>query len=548
MAGQSSEPRYDYIVVGAGAAGVIVAARLSEDSGVRVLLLEAGPSDRSLLVRMPAALSYLQRNPKRLWRFETGPEPHLDDRMIDHVRGRMVGGSGSMNGMVFVRGNRRDFDGWATAGLENWSYAHCLPYFKRLERYRDASNAWRGDCGPIGVQKGTADLPVFQAFLQAGQQAGHRLNDDYNAARQEGVHLYQANIGDGVRSSGGLVYLRPAMSRANLTVRSGITAERIVFDGRRAVGVQCSDGRGRRRIDAEREVILCGGAYNSPHLLMLSGVGPLDVLRHHDIEPVIDLPGVGQNLTDHPVVSLKCRAGVPGLSPIADLGAWRRMWIGARWLFLRTGLGARNFWEVGTFFKSGDDADYVDMQHEFPPVLADMVDGKLRVDDGFQYQTCLMRPRSRGTVTLRSADPHTLPKVVTNFLAHPDDRRDLIAGLRHTQETVRQPAWDHLRGEQVTPDIASMNDDAVHQWLKRNVGTQYHPASSCRMGLDDMAVVDPDGYVHGLEGLRVVDASIMPTITSGNLHAPTMMMAEKITDRIRGIAALAPFDPGSERT
>ncbi len=539
MAARLSSRTYDYVIVGAGAAGVVLAARLTEDTNVRVLLVEAGPSDRSILVRMPAGLSYLQRGGRRLWHFQTGPEPHLNGRRIEHVRGRMLGGSGSMNGMVFVRGNRRDFDGWAEAGLKSWSFAHCLPYFKKLERFEGGESAWRGGSGPIGVSRGKADLPVMQAFLEAAQQAGHRFNADYNAEDQEGVHVYQANIAKGVRSSGGLTYLRPAMRRPNLEVRTGLTAERIAFAGRRAVAVKARDGDEHLTFEAAREVILCGGAYNSPHLLLLSGVGPVEQLRAHGIPIVAELPGVGQNLIDHPVASLKYRAAVPGLSPVVDMGMLKTVWTGARWLIAGTGLGARNFWEVGSFFKSREDADYVDIQHEFPPVLGEMTDGKLTVEDGFQYQVCLMRPKSRGAVTLRSADPTVAPMIVTNFLARAEDRRALVAGLRHTQEVVRQPAWDKLRGERLTPDMAGLDDAAIEEWLRGVVGTQYHPASTCRMGLDDMAVVDEEGRVHGVEGLRVVDASIMPSITSGNLHAPTIMMAEKIADAIVGSSCRA---------
>ena len=531
---------YDYIVVGSGAAGSVVAARLGEDPNIRVLVLEAGPSDNSIYVRMPAAMSYPLTDKRRIWSFETGPEDALDGRMITHVRGRMLGGSGSLNGMVYVRGNPRDFDGWAQDGLPDWDYAHCLPYFKKLERYDKGANAYRGGSGPIAITTLKGDLPVFQAFLEAGQQAGHPLSEDYNAFRQEGVHIYQANIDRGIRASGGRAYLRPALRKGNVQLKLDALVHRVDFDGRRAVGVTYEAGGELRKARAAREVILCGGAFNSPQLLLLSGVGPKAELAAQGIASVADVPGVGKGLVDHVAVSVRYRASRPGVSPAVDLNVLKMGLIGARWLFLRSGLGATNLWEVGTFFRSSDTAEYANIQHEFLPMLGELMHGQVNIEEGFQYQTCLMRPRSRGEVTLASADPARHPSIVSNYLQHPDDRRDLIDGVRHTDEIIQQKTWDGMRGESLMPGLRNKSDAEILPWLKQNMGTQYHPCSSCRMGVDDLSVVDADGRVHDTEGLRVIDASILPRITSGNLHCPTMMVAEKLVDRVRGRAPLPP--------
>jgi choline dehydrogenase len=532
---------YDYVIVGAGAAGSVVAARLAEETSLRILVLEAGPSDNSIYVRMPAAMSYPLTDAKRVWSFETGPEPALDNRSMTHVRGKMLGGSGSLNGMVYVRGNPRDYDNWATQGLPNWSYAHCLPYFKKLEAFDQGANDYRGGDGPMGITTLAADMPVFRAFLEAGQQAGHALNPDYNSFRQEGVHAYQANIDHGVRASGGRAYLRPAVRRGAVELQLGALVHRVVLNGRRAVGVDIEVDGTVRRVQAEREVILCGGAFNSPQLLMLSGIGGKDQLAQHGIACFADIPGVGQGLEDHPAVSVRYRAARKGVSPAVDLNPLQMGLIGLQWLLFRSGLGATNLWEVGSFFKSSDGADYANIQHEFLPMLGELMHGKVNVEEGFQYQTCLMRPRSRGSVSLRNNDPRALPRIVLNYLSDPQDQRDLIDGVRHTDEIVQQRAWDGMRGEALNPNLRKQSDQDILVWLKTAVGTQYHPCRSCRMGIDDMSVVDAGGRVHQIDGLRVIDASVMPRITSGNLHCPTTMIAEKLADEVRGRAALAPL-------
>ena len=436
--------KFDYVIIGSGAAGSVLAARLSEDPGVSVVVLEAGVSDATVFVRMPAALAYPLSDKSRTWSFQTGPEPSLDDRTIEHVRGRMLGGSSSLNGMVYVRGNPRDFDGWAREGLETWSYAHCLPYFKKLETFDGGSSEYRGGSGPVGITTMKADLPVFHAFLEAGQQAGHALNPDYNGFRQEGVHVYQSNIDRGIRASAGRAYLRPAIKRGRVELRLGALVTRVKFSGNKlAVGVEYEQKGASHSVEAEREVILCGGAYNSPQILLLSGVGDPKHLKEHGLAVVADVPGVGQNLEDHVAVSVRYRAARSGVSPGMNMNAFKMGLIGAQWLFGRSGLGASNLWETGSFFKSHADTDFANIQHEFLPMLADL--GTSNVEEGFQYQTCLMRPRSRGSVKLRSADPAVHARIVNNYLQDREDQRSLIGGVKHTDEIIQHRGWDGLR-------------------------------------------------------------------------------------------------------
>jgi choline dehydrogenase len=527
--------KFDYVVIGAGAAGSVLAARLSEDPGVTVLVLEAGPSDESIYIRMPGAQAYPLIDKKRTWLFDTGPEPFLDGRTITHLRGRMIGGSSSLNGMVYVRGNPRDFDTWAQRGLPDWSYAHCLPYFKKLENFDQGADEYRGADGPVRISTMKAELPIFQAFLEAGQQAGQVLNRDYNGFRQEGIHIHQANIDHGIRASAGRAYLHPALKEGRVELRLNALVSRIRFsDDKSAVGVDYSVAGEQYRVEVEREVIVCAGAFNSPHLLLLSGIGGAAALARHGIAQVCDIPGVGQSLQDHPCVGVKYRSARPGVSPGYNMHLLKMAWTGAQWLFARTGLGATNLWETGSFFKSHDDVDYADIQHEFVPLLGDYGQGKLIVEEGFYYSTCLMRPKSRGSVELRSADPRTLPSIVNNYLDDPEDQKALVAAVKFTDHIIQQAAWDEIRGEGISPPLRNMADAQVLSWLKANVSTQYHPCGTCRMGIDDLSVVDAEGRVHGTRHLRVADAAAIPLITSGNLQSPTLMLAEKIADRIRG--------------
>jgi choline dehydrogenase len=539
--------KFDYIVVGAGAAGSVVAARLSEDPGTSVLVLEAGPSDASIYVRMPGAQAYPLMDRKRTWLFDTGPEPSLEGRMIAHLRGRMLGGSSSLNGMVYVRGNPRDFDGWAQSGLPDWSYAHCLPYFKKLESYDRGANEYRGASGPVSISTMQADLPIFQAFLAAGQQAGQVLNPDYNGFRQEGIHVHQANIDHGVRASAGRAYLRPAVAAGRVELRLNALVTKLRFHGKTAIGVDYRCAGVDHSVAAEREVILCGGAYNSPHLLMLSGIGAAAHLREQGITPVADVPGVGRSLQDHPCVGVKYRSRIGGVSPGYNMSLLDKAWTGAKWLLARTGLGASNLWETGSFFKSHPDVDYANIQHEFVPLLGEYGQGEMVVQEGFYYSTCLMRPRSRGFLELRSADPTALPRIVHNYLEHPEDQKALIAAVKFTDEIIQQPAWNEIRGAPVTPALREMSDAEVLTWLRANTSTQYHPCATCRMGTDETSVVDAEGRVHDVQNLRVIDASVIPSITSGNLQSPTLMVAERLVDRMRGRSLAAQPVPYADR-
>ena len=529
------KPKYDYVVVGAGAAGSVIAARLSEERGVSVLVLEAGGSDMSVYVRMPGAQAYPLMDHNRTWRFDTGPEPSLDGRSIMHVRGRMIGGSSSINGMVYVRGNPLDYESWAATGLENWSFAHCLPYFKKLESYDRGANEFRGDTGPVRISTMKAELPLFQMFLEAGQQAGQVFNEDYNGYRQEGVHRHQANVDHGIRASAGRAYLWPAVKQGRVDIRLNALVSRVRFGAnKRAVAVDYTVDGETHSVEAEREIILCGGAYKSPHMLMLSGIGDPATLSAHGIPVVSDVPGVGRDLQDHVCAPVAYRSSRKGVSPGVGMNLLKMGWTGAQWLFARRGLGASNLWETGSFFRSTPDADYVDIQHEFVPLLGEYGQGELAVEDGFYYSTCLMRPKSRGTVELVSADPSVHPRIVNNYLQHGEDQRAMIAAVRFTDEIIQQRAWDPVRGEGGSPALRSMPEAEVLAWLRAHGSTQYHPCATCRMGVDDLSVVDGEGRVHGVDGLRVVDASIIPLITSGNLHSPTLMVAEKVADAIRG--------------
>jgi len=534
---------FDYVVVGAGPAGCVVAARLAADPGTRVLLVEAGKPARGLSVTMPAALPLAYQRTDIQWGYESGPEPHLDDRTIDEKAGKVVGGSSSINAMIFNRGNPMDYDDWAAAGLPDWDYAHCLPYFKRMETFEEGANDWRGGDGPLKVSRCRAEHKLFDVFLRSGEQAGFDIAEDHNGYRQEGLHIAQAFIHHGVRWNANRGYLQPALHEPNLQLLTHALVEKVLIENGRAVGIVVSGPGGRRSIRAEREVILSAGAYNSPKLLMLSGIGDTEHLRGHGIDVLAHVPAVGRDLENHPGVDVQFATRRED-SLTSQIGLVGRGVLGARWLLTHKGLGASNLFEAGAFLRTRDDVAWPNMQYEFLPLTRQVRGGKVVPVPGYQFWMDLSRPASRGAVTLRSANPAEPPSIVFNHLADPQDLRDLIAGVRLARDLNRQAAWNPYRGEEINPGANAVTDADLAAYLTRRTGTSYHPLGTCRMGPDDDAVTDNEGRVKAVGGLRVVDASTMPRNVTGNLNAAIIMLAEKISDRIRGRAALPPSEAG----
>jgi len=527
---------YDYIIVGTGSAGSVLANRLSADRHVRILLLEAGPWDRSLYaLRMPAALAIPLESEKYNWAYWTDPERNLDGRKLSYPRGRVIGGSSSINGMVYLRGNPLDYENWAKdPALSDWSFAHCLPYFKKLETSTLGPSKFRGGDGPINVTIPDCDNPLFKAFLAAGVEAGYALTDDVNGYRQEGFFRMERSTGGGVRSSAARAYLHPARrGRNNISVQTRCMVTRVLFSGRRAIGVEYLKQGAKSVAHAGREVILCAGAINTPKLLKLSGVGPKRELDSHDIALTLDLPGVGENLQDHLdlLIQYHCKQPVswyPATKRLNQLG------IGLQWLLFKKGIGVSNIWEAGSFFRSRPGVEFPNLQHHFAPV-AISYDGFERIEGhGFQVHLSQMRPRSRGSVRLQSGDPLARPSINFNHLADYEDRQELRDGIRLTREVIAQRAFDPYRGEEFAPGPSAESDEALDAFARAKTETSHHPSCTCKMGSDDMAVVDGQGRVHELEQFRIVDASIMPYVVSSNINAPTIMLAEKIADLICG--------------
>jgi choline dehydrogenase len=530
---------YDYVIVGGGSAGCALANRLSADPSVSVLVLEAGRPDYrwDVFVHMPAALMFPIGNRFYDWKYESEPEPHMNDRRVYHARGKVLGGSSSINGMIFQRGNPLDYERWAAdPGMKNWDYAHCLPYFKKMENcLADPGTDFRGGDGPLKLERGPAKGPLFDAFFEAVQQAGHPLTDDVNGYRQEGFAAFDRNLHRGRRLSAARAYLHPVRHRRNLTVRTRAFVERILFDGDRAVGVLC-DGE---RISAG-EVIVSGGAINSPQLLQLSGVGPAELLEPLGVEMVHDLPGVGANLQDHLEVYVQHACTQP-VSQQPSLAKWRRPLIGAQWLFLRGGPGATNHFEAGGFIRSNDDVPYPNLMFHFLPIAVRYDGSAPAGGHGYQVHIGPMYSDARGSVRITSADPRVKPALRFNYLSTEQDRREWVEAIRLTREILSQPAWAALDGGEISPGPSVQSDEEILAWVAKDGETALHPSCTCKMGVDEMAVVDPDTLrVHGLEGLRVVDASAMPYVTNGNIYAPVMMLAEKSADLILGNTPLPP--------
>jgi choline dehydrogenase len=532
--------RYDYVVVGAGSAGCVLAARLTEDPQVRVLLIEAGSRDRSWRIAMPSAVGSLLSSDRFNWNYVSDPEPDLDGRRLTHPRGRVLGGSSSINGMVYIRGHARDYDGWAQAGLSAWSYSDVLPYFKRAERHADGGDVYHGGSGPIAVfAPDLTATPLAAAFVQAALEAGYGFSADVNGERQEGFgRIDRTTTRKGRRSSVARAYLGPALRRGNLTVLTGALAHRLVLTGTRAIGIEYSHGTNVALAHADGEVILSAGAINSPQLLQLSGIGNPDHLSGVGIAPRCDLPAVGANLNDHPdiVVQHRCSESV-SIYP-ANRGFGKVM-AGLRWFAGLDGLASSNHFEAGGFIRSRRGIEYPDLQLTFMPLA--IKPGT--VDDvgmhSFQVHIDLMRPKSLGHVKIRSADLAAAPSICFNYLSDPRDREDLRTSVRLTREILAQPAMARYCGEELNPGNAVHTDAEIDAWIRRSVETCYHPVGTCRMGQDaGDSVVDGQCRVHGIDGLRVVDASVMPSIVSGNTNAPTIMIAEKASDLIRGKAPL----------
>jgi choline dehydrogenase len=535
---------YDFIIVGGGSAGSALANRLSADPTIQVLVLEAGRSDYrwDVFIHMPAALSFPIGSRAYDWRYKSEPEPHMNGRRIYHARGKVLGGSSSINGMIFQRGNPLDYERWAAdPGMSTWDYAHCLPYFKRMENSLASENGgFRGHDGPLVLERGPATSPLFTAFFNAVQQAGYPLTDDVNGYRQEGFAPFDRNIHRGRRLSAARAYLHPVMARKNLSVRTRAFVHRVTFDGSRAVGVEYSLGKGPPQQARAGEVILCGGAINSPQVLQVSGVGNANELKQLGIEIVHHVPGVGENLQDHLEVYVQYSCLQP-VSVSPALKKWRRPFIGAQWLFLRSGIGATNHFEAGGFVRGNDDVEYPNLMFHFLP-LAIRYDGSSPPGGhGYQVHIGPMYSDARGSVKIKHANARVRPALRFNYLSTEQDHREWVEAIRIARRILNQPAFAPFNGGEISPGTAVESDQQILDWVARDAETALHPSCTCKMGTGEMAVVDPASMaVHGLQGLRVVDASTMPYVTNGNIYAPTMMVAEKAADLILGNTPLPP--------
>ena len=533
----------DFVIVGAGSAGCAMAYRLSE-AGASVLVVEHGGTDAGPFIQMPAALSYPMNMSRYDWGYSSEPEPHLNNRRLACPRGKVIGGSSSINGMVYVRGHARDFDTWAEMGADGWAYADVLPYFKRMETWHDGGHggdpAWRGTDGPLHVSRGPRANPLFQAFVDAGRQAGYQVTDDYNGQKQEGFGPMEQTVWKGRRWSAANAYLKPALKRQNCEIIRGLAARVVIEDGR-ATGVEVIRGGQRQIVRARREVVLAASSINSPKLLMLSGIGPAAHLAEHGVKVVADRPGVGANLQDH----LELYIQQASLQPITLYKHWNLVskgLIGAQWLFTKTGLGASNQFESAAFIRSKAGVEYPDIQYHFLPIAV-RYDGKVAAEGhGFQAHVGPMRSPSRGSVTLRSADAAEAPVIRFNYMSHDEDWADFRTCIRLTREIFGQDAFAPFAGAEIQPGAEVQSDSELDAFIAEHAESAFHPCGTCRMGRadDPAAVVDPKARVIGVDGLRVADSSIFPQITNGNLNAPSIMVGEKVSDLLLDRGELPP--------
>ena len=533
--------QFDFVIVGAGSAGCVLANKLGEDLNNKILVLEAGPMDYNLMIHIPAGVYKAYRNPKINWNYWSEDEPELFDRNIPIPRGKVIGGSSSINSMVYMRGHPLDYDRWQSeCGLKDWSYDQCLPYFKAGESSDRGENLWRGGSGNLGVTKGSFDNPLFDAFEEAGPQSGQGYSEDLNGYNPEGIARFDATRKNGRRCSAALAHLKPALARGNITLLTRAQVLKLDIEGNSASGVTFQQKGKIRSVKANKEVILSGGAINSPHLLMLSGVGPSKHLKDHGINVHVDLPGVGQNLQDHSTIILQyaCKKSFP-IHKVNQ--PHRKLATGIQWVFTKKGIATSNIWEAGGLIRSSSKAKYPDIQYHFGPVGFEYNGNKISILQAFAIHVDQLRPRSRGQVTLRSANPLDKPLMTFNYLQHPEDLTEMVNGFKKARELISQPSFDEFRGIELTPGPQIQTDKQIIEFIKSAAETDYHPSCSCAMGNGDTAVVDDQMKVRGVEKLRVVDASVMPQIISGNLNAPTQMIAARAADMILEREQLSPI-------
>ena len=533
--------QFDFVIVGAGSAGCVLANKLGEDLNNKILVLEAGPMDYNLMIHIPAGVYKAYKNPKINWNYWSEDEPELFDRNISIPRGKVIGGSSSINSMVYMRGHPLDYDRWQSeCGLNDWSYDQCLPYFKAGESSDRGEDLWRGGSGNLGVTKGSFDNPLFDAFEEAGPQSGQGYSEDLNGYNPEGIARFDATRKNGRRCSAAIAHLKPAIARGNITVLTRAQVLKLDIEGNSVSGVTFQHKGKIRSVKANKEVILSGGAINSPHLLMLSGIGPSEHLKEHGINVHVDLPGVGQNLQDHSTIILQyaCKKSFP-IHKVNQ--PHRKLATGIQWVFTKKGIATSNIWEAGGLIRSSSKAKYPDIQYHFGPVGFEYNGDKISILQAFAIHVDQLRPRSRGQVTLRSANPLDKPLMTFNYLQHPEDLTEMVNGFKKARELISQPSFDEFRGIELTPGPQIQTDKQIIEFIKSAAETDYHPSCSCAMGNGDTAVVDDQMKVRGVEKLRVVDASVMPQIISGNLNAPTQMIAARAADMILEREQLSPI-------